>query len=197
MYKLDAVGRASYKESVVAVEMLESLKVEEQHIMSTTTAPESLLDVSRKQQVNRSLINIDDELFHFFLNLTDMCLSLLIDDNVNKHGEQLFNHVRVEILANKDLFGQFCATIVESDFNVDNADEIKNELLNTIYQKIIKIFLTVMVNQFRKDLLETLNVQKKMAHRKQVRVSGQIYVNSQKSTEKCIQLTKTRNISRT
>ncbi|WAR14614.1 hypothetical protein MAR_004719, partial [Mya arenaria] len=40
-----------------------------------------------------------------------------------------------------------------------------------IYKKIIKQHLMVMLNQYRKDILESFNVEKKMSHRKQIQLS--------------------------
>ena len=47
---------------------------------------------------------------------------------------------------------------------------IDSQMCN-VYKDIIKLFLSVMLNQFRKYLLDSFKVEKKMSHRKQIRVS--------------------------
>ncbi|XP_060551398.1 uncharacterized protein LOC132712970 [Ruditapes philippinarum] len=50
MYKTDASGQALFEESMLAVSILDGLKLDEHHVISTTNEPESLLDVSRRQK---------------------------------------------------------------------------------------------------------------------------------------------------
>ncbi|XP_060604284.1 uncharacterized protein LOC132757110 [Ruditapes philippinarum] len=189
MYKTDASGQALFEESVLAVSILDGLKLDEHHVISTTNEPESLLDVSRRQKGNRSLINISDELFHFFKKLTEICLSLLIDENFNKYGGNLFEHIRTEIMEKSDLYNQFCEVVDISinrneEFDSETVNkELRNKQISNVYKKIIKLFLMVMVNQFRKDILESFNIQKKMAHRKQIRVSQTDKTKSDKGKE--------------
>jgi len=84
MYKTDARNIALYEEVVECVEILSELKVNEQHLLSTTSQPETLLDTERRQtSKNRSLTNISDSLFDFFKCLTEICLKLLTDEKLN------------------------------------------------------------------------------------------------------------------
>jgi hypothetical protein len=94
MYKTDMASQAIYEEAVCCVNILQGLKVEEQYITTTTKQPESLLDVSRRQQRNRSLTNISDALFEFFSLLTENCLKLLVDENLHKFGGNMFEHIK-------------------------------------------------------------------------------------------------------
>lgn len=63
MYKVDEDGQALFEESVCAVNTLDCLKLEEEYVLASTSEPESLMDVSRRQQKNRALTNISDSLF--------------------------------------------------------------------------------------------------------------------------------------
>ena len=175
-YRTDTEGQCTYKESICAVNILNLLKVEEYTLQSTTTNPESLRDVQRKQNVTRSLTNVTDELFDFFLQFTEKCLRLLTNENVNKSGSKIFEFVKDELLADNDLYLLFLSVVKKSDQLMqfdENADDcqIKEEPIHDVYLKIVKTFLMVMINQFRKDILESLDVAKKMAHRKAVQVS--------------------------
>lgn len=73
-----------YEESVT--ELMNQLQVGEQFILANSCDPESLLDVSRKQNVNRELTNISDELFQFSTELSQFSFSHMISKNFNKHG---------------------------------------------------------------------------------------------------------------
>ena len=53
---------------------------------------------------------------------------------------------------------------------------MRKQQMRNIYKKIVKLFLMVMLNQFRKDILHSFEVTKKMAHRKQVRVQAPMSV---------------------
>ncbi|XP_052271830.1 uncharacterized protein LOC127872545 [Dreissena polymorpha] len=62
MYNLDSASISKYNDSLKLVNVLESLKVEEQYIQSITKEPESLIDIACKQYGQRLLTNISDEL---------------------------------------------------------------------------------------------------------------------------------------
>ncbi|WAR26397.1 PIF1-like protein, partial [Mya arenaria] len=172
MYKTDESSQVQYHEAVLAV------NVEEYYIQQTTSNTQSLLDVSRRQVQNRSLTNISDQVFTVFQRLTEKCLEFLIDEHLNKYGSNLYQVLTDNIISDNDLNQQFCTVVRQSFLQKEEFDEtcqsgkLNDSIIGTIYKKIIKLFLMVMLNQFRKDMLESFNVEKKMAHRKQIRVSS-------------------------
>lgn len=44
------------------------------------------------------------------------------------------------------------------------------DAIETVYNELVEKFLLVMLNQYRKDVLSSLAVEKKMAHRKQIQI---------------------------
>lgn len=178
MYKTDGASQDIYEEAVVCGHIMDSLKVEEQYISANTSNPDSLLDVRRRQRQNRSLTNISDALFLFFCFLTEICLKLLVNENFNKHGQHMFEHIRNEIMSNQQLGEKFSNVAKESSvktfdiFGNPLSEDILSKHIDIIYKKVIKLYLMVMLNQFRKDILEQFQVTKKMSHRKQILVSS-------------------------
>ena len=166
MYKLDKHSMNIYKESQHILNLLENMKVEEEYALLNTVNLNSMQDICRRQYTNHSLIVVSDEVHVFFKNLTEKCLSFLVEKTLNKIGSSLFEYVRTELINDINLLQQFKQAAC-----VEESENINHELYITVYNGIIKLFLMVMINQFRKDVKENLNVKKKMAHRKEVRVN--------------------------
>jgi hypothetical protein len=179
-YSEKANDKILYSNAKIAVEILNSLKEDEQTIMASTVEPDSLLDISRRQNLNRGLTNIPDLVFNFFIKLTVMCLDMLTAQNLNDMGEKMFNECQSRI-ESSDLYIEFvemCSipkekcTNMEDDVEPDQSMSHQvQKILKNIFHKIVKLHLMVMFNQFRKDTLDKLQIGKKMAHRKQIRVS--------------------------
>ena len=159
-----------YEECVIASEIIDQLQEDEQYILANSTDPGSLYDIYRKQNINRGLTNISDNLFHFFLNLSQVALTLMTTENFNKHGRDFFEHSKKELSENQDLLRQFSSVIQSQCVNLEESNTTRRILVN-IFKKIVKSYLMILVSQFRKDLLDLYNVEKKMAHRKQIRVT--------------------------
>lgn len=152
------------------------LREDEQFVIRNSAEPESLLDVTRKQYVNRGLTNISDEMFSFFIKLSDQCLNLLSDENFHRFGDKLFEFCKQTTAENSELFEAFSKIL--DTHSVDNNELSEKQVCvdtqavaRIIYKKIIKIYLLVLIGQFRKDILDAFKVTKKMAHRKQIQVS--------------------------
>lgn len=177
-YSKTVEGQQSYDDAVYATRIVNKLKEDEQFIIGNSIEPESLLDITRKQNVNRGLTNISDELFNFFIKLSEVCLNLMSNENFNKYGSKYFESCKQEITENSELFECFSSVVskysvgknVELSDSQENVD--KDNVTNTIFKKIVKIFLLIIFGQFRKDLLEIYQIGKKMAHRKQIQVSN-------------------------
>ena len=138
MYKVDESSQALYDQSLLAVTTLDSLKVEEHYILATTDNPKSLLDISRKQLQHRSLTNIPDTLFNFFRTLTEKCLAMLVDENMNQFGSRLFEELKDKLLHDCDLFSTFCE-VVENCIIAKNDlvdDQVNDNLKKQVVQNI-------------------------------------------------------------
>ena len=176
-YATAVENQESYEEAVYITQLWNSLREDEQFIFQNSAEPESLLDVTRKQYVNRGLTNISDEMFSFFINLSDQCLKLLSDETFHKYGDKMFKFCKQKIIENTKLFETF-STVLETH-SIDKQNEFSEKqvcvnrqaIVRKLYQKIIKAYLLVLFGQFRKDILDVFKVTKKMAHRKQIQVS--------------------------
>lgn len=165
MYKLDKEGLQKYKEAEGVVNILDYIKVDEKYALANTTNPDSMLDIERRQYKNHSLTIVSDDAFCFFLKLTEKCLNLLVDIHLIQNGATLFEFIRNVLVNDHDICESF-----KNLFNYGDTEKHDGNV-NTAYKKILKVFLMVMVNQFRKDMLDSLNIHKKMAQRKDIRVS--------------------------
>lgn len=183
-YKLKFENQVKYKESCLMLEILDNMSVNES-IVSLSQFPQSLIETCRKQNVTRGLTNISDQLFEFFVSTCKMCLNLLVCNNVNIHCENLFQFCSSVIGKNCQLFEDFvkcvCTKSMPEDLNEEQVliPMLVAEMLDTVgaieqlYKELTDKFLLVMFNQFRKDFLLCLCVEKKMAHRKQILVRSQ------------------------
>ena len=167
--------------------MLNSLREDEQFILQNSAEPESLLDVTRKQYVNRRLTNISDEIFSFFIHLSDQCLKLLSDENFHKYGDNTFEFCKQKIIENTKLFETF-STVLETH-SIDKQNEFSEKqvcvdrqaIVRILYQKIIKIYLLVLFGQFRKDILDVFKITKKMAIGSKFRYPNQVLKQQKKN----------------
>ena len=135
-----------------------------QFLLVSTEEPAFLLNVSRKQNLNRGLTNIPDNLFHFFLQLTEKCLSLLFNENLNQMGSKMFAMCQTEIMSSNPLY-DFCLKIVtkkseaqqmvEDIGSSGSVEDLLTDIslqvseIEIIYKGIIKLFLLVIFNQFK------------------------------------------------
>jgi hypothetical protein len=172
-YSKSAEQQNDYQDSVYATHLLNNMREDEQFLLSNSAEPDSLLDVNRKQYINRGLTNISDELFVFFTKLAEQCLSLLSDKYYHQYGSQMFQCCREKIEENNELYKSFTSIVDNLKVQKESEDAKSHEerVMKLIYQKIVKMFLLVLFGQFRKDLLDAFQVTKKMAHRKQIQVS--------------------------
>lgn len=170
-YKLKCENQVKYKESCLMLEILDNMSVNE-----------SIVSLSQFPQSRR---NISDQLFELFVSTCKMCLNLLVCNNVNFHCENLFQFCSSVIGKNCQLFEEFvqcgCTKSMPEDLNKEQVliPMLVAEMLDTVgaieqlYKELTDKFLLVMFNQFRKDFLLCLCVEKKMAHRKQILVRSQ------------------------
>ncbi|XP_021349151.1 uncharacterized protein LOC110447633 [Mizuhopecten yessoensis] len=189
-YQTSIAAQERYEEANSVVQCLDKLRENESFLEKHSDLPETLLDVTRRQNISRGLTHIPDTLYSFFMLLCEKCLSTLTDINVHTYGDQLYNHCLSVLTDTEDsrvLHEQFVKVLVQrtnvDDFSATVEDDIRHatgnvlheivlrvHAIDTLFMEILKKFLMVMLNQFRKDLLQALSVEKTMAHRKQILV---------------------------
>ena len=180
-FSLKKKDSQEYEKAKCAIDILNRLKQGEQSVFEKTDEPDSLLDISRRQNLNRGLTNIEDCVFKFFIQLTEKCLDILTNDNLNEMSGKMFTECQT-ILETSDLYEKFvqlCSRPQETytEFEEDpfkyliSFMTLQVSMIESIFHHIIKYHLMVMFNQFRKDTLDSFQIGKKMAHRKQLRVS--------------------------
>ena len=113
---------------------------------------------------------------------------MITSENFNTHGSDFFESCKKTTYENSDLFQSFYSVIenqgTEKTSELLNREETsvdKQEIINIIFQKIVKLYLLMIFGQFRKDLIDIYQVHKKMAHRKQILVSKEVKKNKRKS----------------
>ena len=179
MYMKTSDGVSKYEQACKMVKVLNCLREEEEYIKHTTEEEGSLKDVIRKQNVSRGLTHIPDELYKFFVVLCDMCLRLLVDKNVNSYDASLYEFCINSIINTESLRDEFITIINNRYSTVDLAEglvdpiTIPPSVTTQLFESISRKFLLVMLNQFRRDLLQSFRISKTMAHRKQIQVRKQ------------------------
>ena len=207
MFSTSKEGQVLYEEAEKKLHILNSLREEETHLAASTSHPESLLDINRRQNLNRGLTNVSDEMFHFFTDLSDLCLDELIGENLITYGEKIFDESFSKITCNMDLHAKFVRLVstsvkLESSTAIleNNQQTCQEEIhciledlvltsaqIDEVFENIVKKFMMVFLNQFRKDVKTEYKVSKTMAHRKQVKVSKSKTEKTQKKSVKSVQ----------
>ena len=164
-------------------EILDSFCITYADLVETTSDPESLLETQRKQNRAEALCNITDNCFHFFQKLEEHCRELLTYENLFDNRSDMYTVVESKILhssAHEKLFLQnlvgkfYCEEHGISDAELDKSHLCETddcyicELIRTIFQSIICLFVKVSMAQFRRDYLSALKVYKSKALRKKV-----------------------------
>jgi uncharacterized membrane protein len=174
MYSLNILKQTEFDEASDKISILNSLREEEYFLKKSSCKPETLLDISEKQNLSKGLVHIPDELFDFFEHLCDFILSLLTFENFQRHGEDLHKFVLSKLLTSTDLQREFESVVksrkIMNSLFFETHDDIPSTYILELFQEILKLFLKVVFNQFRRDILQSYSVSKTMEHRKQVQV---------------------------
>ena len=178
MYSTTSQGVTQYNKAHEMVKILNCLREEEENIKNTTEDKESLKDVIRKQNISRGLTHIPDDLYQFFVALCEMCLKVLVAKNVNSFDARLHEFCINTILNTESLYNEFKLILNSHYSTVDLENEVHPVAVSSLsttnlFEAVSRKFLLVMLNQFRRDLLQSFRVSKTMAHRKQIQIKKQ------------------------
>ena len=101
--------RLSYDYAKCTLKIITALK--DEHFLKTNTCdPDSLADIERRQYKYSSgrLINVSDFFFFKIMQkLTSSILSILIYDNLMKHGKDLMSHCLRKIMEKQECYKEF------------------------------------------------------------------------------------------
>lgn len=181
MFSKTKEGQASYQDSKSMCCLLNLLKEDEQFLKESSSQPDSLVETEQKQGLKHGLTNVTDSFYMFFLALTNEFLGLLGNENFLKYGKDLFAHCSQKINNNTKLTEMFLTLVKNrmSEEKLQQFDETdyKETVLcmsnvNTIYRELTDKYLSVLLAQFRRDIKSSMKIEKKMAHRKQIKVSS-------------------------
>ena len=185
IYSKTSEGQASYDYAKCALKLITALREDEHFLKINTSDPDSLADIESRQYSSGRLINVSDFFFKIMQKLTTSILSILIYDNLMKHGKDLMSHCLCKIMEQQEFYKEFVTGSVTS-FRVSQVEEfsetesIKNlidhmslvsSIIADIYKLIVKKYIMVLLAQFRRDFKSYLNVEKTMAHRKQIKTT--------------------------
>jgi hypothetical protein len=193
MYSNSKEAQHSYSEAKDKVKLLSLLKEDEHFLKENTSEPDSLVDVERKQNITHGLTNVTDSMFNFFVDLTEICLKHLTNEQLLEHGKNLYSESYTQILDDNHLFERFVSVVVKRITdekleeltvhkyeNMDLSEHVStvtDELvlqathINSLFKEIVEKYLHVLFAQFRKYVKSASKIEKKMAHRKQVKVA--------------------------
>ena len=179
-----------------------SLTISHEEISNTTSDPDTLIEIARKQNAREGLTNITDKAFDFFLRLEDICRDRLSQINLEEKGKNLFSFTYAEICAETVLFTMWinliseCAlsAVVEKDSNLTPEGEDVHVVHKTLdflitscenctelFNSVVELFLKVSFSQFRRNFLTFYKKEKIKALRKRVQarkaISGKADMN--------------------
>ncbi|MCG8046274.1 MAG: PHD finger domain-containing protein, partial [Candidatus Thiodiazotropha endolucinida] len=186
MFSNSKAAQSSFKEAKVSLKIITALREEEHYLKDTTTDPDSLVDIDRRQNVRRGLTNVTDHVYDFFLCLTKTCMAKLVHENLVKYGESMYNKCLDLVRSDSDLYEKFSHMVIaklqaenveefhESQYSLPDYLEnmvILSAQVYEIYKELVQKYFMVLFAQFRRDVKSALKVQKTMAHRKQIKVT--------------------------
>jgi hypothetical protein len=157
------------------IELLQQLTDSESSLREHSTYQESLIETSRRQNVSRSLTNISDNAFEFFVSLEKVRLPLFTSGNVVLQQEMVLNTIRDNILNNSTLFQEWAKLFCVPETQTGNEiSDIMNDLVDTcdnvvsLFEVVIKRYLNTCNSQYRQKLQSELQNKKDLAHRKKI-----------------------------
>lgn len=167
------------------IDFLDKMTVSYTDIYLSTVYGETLEETARKQNTCESLTNITDSVFEFFEILEITARSILTYETLVKKNKYMYRHILNEIMSSKVIAESFVMKCfkfettadtgaAEAAFeNVERVFEYINDtgissVIFPIFERIVRLFVTVTVSQFRKDYLRVLKRQKGKALRKKV-----------------------------
>ena len=179
MYSKTREGISKYEQACEKVKVLNCFREEEEYIKQRFDDKGTLRDIIRKQNISRGLTHIPDDLYKFFVVLNETCQKLLVNKNVNSYDASLYEFCIRSIINTESLRDEFITIVNKYYTTVDlagsraNQISIPSSVTIQLSEAISRKFLSVMLNQFRSDLLQSFRISKAMAHRKQIQVKKQ------------------------
>ncbi|KAL4217004.1 hypothetical protein ACF0H5_023460 [Mactra antiquata] len=184
MFSKVSHGQEMYTDAKWILYILNLLKEDESFLKAHTDEPDSLIDIERRQYASRGLINVTDNLYKFFIELTEKCMFLLAHENLMQYGKNMYNTCLEQIENDQCLYEKFVNVIVSShssqtieEFDESNdvdgtLDKIVNMSTHSckIFLELIRKYLMVLLSQLRKDIKDAYKVGKTIAHRKQIKL---------------------------
>ncbi|MEW8548137.1 MAG: hypothetical protein AB2693_31930 [Candidatus Thiodiazotropha sp.] len=159
LFKTGTDSNEKYEFSLRMVDTLETFKVSEHLLSETTTDPDSLQQISRRQNISRGLTNICDPVYLFFEHLVCRIIQELTVENFNK-SDSLSGHLMSTLMESSDLFEELSSLV-----------PLSHQAVKVIlFERIIEKVAAILLKQFSKDIISALNIEKKMEHRKQIKV---------------------------
>lgn len=168
------------------VKYMEQLEESEMSLDESSKHPETLLETKWRQNAKHSLTNVSDSAFDFFLDMDKFVRIQETATNLEIHGSDFFEHVYSLVMDNHDLLQKWTKLFVppedselqndENDENTDCTDEETVrclevfEMLEFLYKEVGKRYINMSLASFRKEYMRKINVQRKEAHRKQIKI---------------------------
>jgi hypothetical protein len=165
------------------IQILDGMILTASDIKAISKYQESLNETARKQNIREGLTNINDEVFEFFLNLEKEIRQLMTYSTLQEQNKHLYKHV-IQFISNKrsilEMFIQKCVSSSEEHaLNSTEPVEVTGnhvckyltsfcEHILELFENIVRLFVTVILSQFRKDYLRVIQRVKGKALRKKV-----------------------------
>ena len=104
IYSKTVEGQASYDYAKCALKVITAVREDEHFSKTNTCDPDSLADIERRQYSSGRLINVSDFFSKSCKKLTSSILSILIYDNLMKHGKDLMSYCLRKIMEKQECY---------------------------------------------------------------------------------------------
>ncbi|KAJ8313158.1 hypothetical protein KUTeg_009289 [Tegillarca granosa] len=165
LYKRDKVDLV--KQMINDKDLLQHLEGREGELLKYSLDKASLKETMRRQNVRHGLTNVNDKCFEYFLLVDKLVTSLQTVQNLNLHGEKFYAHLTSELYENETLAEKWHNLF--EDFN--KKEELQNQI-KALFSEVIEKYCMMSVAQLRKEYLRNLEVKKREATRKQIKIKS-------------------------
>ena len=157
------------------IELLEQLTDNEDNLVEQSVFQHSLIETRRRQNTNRSLTNISDKAFEFFVSLEKLRLPLFTSRNVALQQGNVLNTIRDTILNDSQLFEEWTKLFHIPETQTGNeVINVMNDLVNVssgvvmLFEVVVQRYLNTCNSQYRQKLQSEMQNKKDLAHRKKI-----------------------------
>ncbi|KAK3085569.1 hypothetical protein FSP39_005429 [Pinctada imbricata] len=155
MLKLDVTNKLYAKTENVRVKrhmsfikhrLIGSLISSEEESKSSSSAVESFKEIDYKQGPSKGLLNVNDTVFNFFINLHKLVQIHLTASDFHIYLDKLHLHLRTVVFTEEEIFRDWTKLFEDCD------DEILHDMFESVCEYFIRISLSEGLHNFKESI---------------------------------------------